>query len=140
MTDLTTIAAIAGGLATALAAIAAAWARSRATARLAQRDVMKTLQEVADRQAEQAQRSDEQHRECRREVDGLRGQLREQALRIATAEGHYAALRLEHAQCPERIAQLERELHRQRRLVDGVVRRTTPAGGIPSSVSHPEET
>lgn len=139
MTVTETIALVAAG-GTALAGVAAAWARSRATRRLQQRDVMQTLQEIADRQADQAQRSDEQHRECRREVDGLRGQLREQSVRIATAEGHYAALQLEHAQCPERIARLERELHKQRRLVEGVVRRTTPPGGIPSSVSHPEET
>lgn len=142
MTDAATIAAIATGAATAFGAIAAAWARARATARLAQRDVMTTLQEIADRQAEQARASDEQHRECRREVEGLRVQLREQAVRIATAEGHYLALKAEHALCPrpERIAELERELRRQRRLVDGVVRRTTPPGGIASSLSHPEET
>lgn len=138
MSDLATIAAIAGATATALAGIAAAWARARATARLASRDVMQTLQEIADRQTEQARASDAQHRECRREVDVLRGQLREQSVRIATAEGHCAARRLEHAQCPEQIAELKDELRRQKSLVEGVVR-TTPRGGIPSSVSHPSE-
>lgn len=137
MTVLEIIAALGAG-ATALAGIATAWARSRATVRLERRDVMKTLQEVADRQAALASKSDEQHRECRREVDGLRGRLQDQSIKITTVEGHYAALRLEHAQCPERIAKLEAQLRRTSADV-ALIKRTTPAAGIPSSISHPPE-
>ena len=119
------VAGAAAGAAAFGAAIATAWARIRATKRLERRDVMTALQDIARSQAEQAAASHEQHQECRREVDALRGQQQEQSVRIATAEGHYAAARMEHAQCPERIAVLERE-------VDRLSRRSTPPGGSPS--------